>query len=266
MDRKLKRKLAVAATGLVALLGAGGTYAATQGSGKSDRQAFLSDVAKRLHVTPDQLTAALQGALSDRLDKAVAAGKLTRAQADAILAHAKQHGGVGPFFGPGPGFGPAPRPGAGPGPRPGLGLRRHGPPPGFRGGPPPGHLGPGHAGPVRAGLDAAAKYLGLTDAQLIAQLRAGKSLSDVAGARKKSLDGLKSALQAAVKSKLDDAVSARRLTKAQEQRILGELKQRIGDLVTRKIGPRGGPRGGPQAVPRFPSGPAPSRSGQPWVI
>jgi hypothetical protein len=87
-----------------------------------------------------------------------------------------------------------------------------------------------------AGLDAAAKYLGLTDAQLRAQLQSGKSLADVAKARNKPLAGLKSAIEAAVKSDLDKAVSDKRLTQAQEDRILSDLHGRLDEIVNRKLG------------------------------
>ena len=61
------------------LAAAGGAYAATQTSGQNTRQAFLNDVAKRLHVTPQQLTAALNGASIDQLQAEV------RSWADEIL-------------------------------------------------------------------------------------------------------------------------------------------------------------------------------------
>jgi hypothetical protein len=236
MDWTLKRKVVGVAAGLAVLAGAGGAYAVTNRS--NDRQTFLNDVAKRLKVTPDELTAALKGALSDRLAADVAAGRLTQAEADRIKKETEQHGGV-PFgggrFGGGPG-GPG-----GPG-RPG------GPPP-FAGPPPPG--GPPGAppfgphppdGPFMAGLDTAAKYLGLTDAQLRTRLMSGKSLADVAAAQHKDVSGLKSAIEAAVKSRLDKAVADKRLTQAQEDKIVADLHGRLGDIVNRK-GPAGPPPG-----------------------
>src|SRR5207302_573533 len=82
MQSMLKRKAVIGtATLAVAALG-GGAYAATQSS-SNPRQAFLNDVAKRLHVTPQQLQSAVKGAYLDRLQAAVAAGKLTQGQANA---------------------------------------------------------------------------------------------------------------------------------------------------------------------------------------
>jgi hypothetical protein len=55
-------------------------------------------------------------------------------------------------------------------------------------------------------LDAAAKYLGLSDAQLRNQLRSGKSLAQIAEAQNKPVAGLKSAIEAAVASELHDRI------------------------------------------------------------
>src|SRR5204862_3226463 len=108
--------------------------------------------------------------------------KLKDAFAAALAARRQQYGA------PGPG------PGAPPGP-------------GGPGGPPPfGHPPPG---PIGGELDAAAKYLGLTDAQLFARLRSGKSLAQVAADQKKSVDGLKNALDAEFKKRLDEIVNAK---------------------------------------------------------
>src|SRR4029078_5126773 len=81
------------------------------------------------------------------------------------------------------------------------------------------------------GLDAAASYLGLTEAQLRTRLESGKSLADVAKAQDKSLSGLKDAMLADAKTKLAAAVKAGRLTSAEEQRILSGLEQHLDDLI-----------------------------------
>ena len=80
-------------------------------------------------------------------------------------------------------------------------------------------------------LDAAAAYLGLTEAALETQLESGKSLAQVAKDRGKSVDGLIQALVDSATKRLDADVAAGRLTKAQEQQILSGLKQRITDFV-----------------------------------
>ena len=71
---------------------AGGAYAATQSSGPNTRQAFLNDVAKRLHVSPQQLSSALNGATTDQLQAEVKAGQITQAQANALEQRLKNGG------------------------------------------------------------------------------------------------------------------------------------------------------------------------------
>ncbi len=88
--------------------------------------------------------------------------------------------------------------------------------------------------PGRSGeeLAAAATYLGTTPAALITELQAGKTLAQVADATSgKSASGLVDALVAAEKRELDAAVTAGRITQAQEDQIVPMLKARFADLV-----------------------------------
>ena len=96
-------------------------------------------------------------------------------------------------------------------------------------------------------LTAASTYLGLTEAQIRTQLQAGKTLADIATAQGKTAAGLVDALVTAETAQLDQAVKAGHLTAAQEQTILGQLKQRVTDAVNGKLpfGPHGGPGPGP---------------------
>src|SRR5437763_15123830 len=97
MHRILKHKLLVGVTTVALVALGGGAYAATQ-AGTNQRQAFLSDVAKRLNVSPSQLDSALKGAFTDRLNAAVKAGMLTQAQANQSEKRIQNGKGV-PFFG-----------------------------------------------------------------------------------------------------------------------------------------------------------------------
>ena len=223
MPISAKRKLVAGATGLAVLAGTGGAYAATQSSAPSptktraaarvdlaaEQKAFLDDVAKRLNVTRDQLDTAIKGAADARIDAAVAAGKLTKEQGEAMK---KRLAAGAPLLRPGP-----------------LGLG--GPRGGRHGGRP---LGLGFR------LDAASDYLGLSREQLHEQLRDGKSLADVAKAKNKSVDGLKAALKTALTKELDQAVKNKRLTEAQKTKILADIDARL-DEVVNHTGPRGGP-------------------------
>jgi uncharacterized coiled-coil protein SlyX len=116
-----------------------------------------------------------------------------------------------------------------------------------RGQGPHGHGGPGGRG---AAPDAAAiaTYLGLSQAELRTQLRAGKTLAQIAQAQGKSVSGLQDTIYAAAKKRLDQAVASGRLTAAQEQTLLAHLKSRLDDIVNRS-GPR--PRGAGPGAPHF---------------
>jgi hypothetical protein len=94
--------------------------------------------------------------------------------------------------------------------------------------------GPG--GPFVAGFDAAASYLGLTAAQLHDQLESGNSLADIAADKHKSVDGLKKAIEDSARKRLDAAVKDKKITQAQEDRILSGLSSRIDMLVQQKGG------------------------------
>jgi hypothetical protein len=234
---KLNRKLAIGGVVLAAFGAAGGAYAVTN-SGGNGRDAYLNDLATRLHVSRDQLDSALKGAFEDRIDAAVKAGKLTQSEADNIKKKVEQSGVVPGLGGPGPG----PFPGKGPGP----------------GGP---HFGFGFG--IGAAAGDVAKYLGLTQAQLRQQIASGKSLADVAKAQNKPLDGLKSEIQSTAKTQLDKAVAAKKITQEQENNLLDKLKANIDDLVNAKPGQFKGPghfkrqfKGhfGPQSAPAPPPG------------
>jgi hypothetical protein len=73
--------------------------------------------------------------------------------------------------------------------------------------------------------------MGITESQLRTELAGGKSLAQVAQAHGKSAGGLIDALYADAQKKLDDAVSAGRLTQAQETEMLNGLKDRITQVV-----------------------------------
>jgi AraC-like DNA-binding protein len=220
--RILRHRLAIGVVALAFAAAGGGAYAASQ-SGSNPRTPFLNDVARRLNVSPQRLMAAVNAAMVDRLDAAVKDGRLTQAQANAIKQHIEQ-GGMPPFF-----------------MRPGMPFP--GPPAFFFGGAPP--FGP---------LSSAASYLGLSEVQLVTDLRSGQSLAQIAKARGKSVAGLERAMISAIKSRLDQAVKSGRLTKSQEQQLLNAMTSRLRDLIngsgTRSLpGPRWAHPGGPGLIP-----------------
>jgi hypothetical protein len=193
VEKNVKRKMAAGAAALVAVAGGGAAIAATQLSPSEENQAVLNDAASQLGVTPNELSAALKGALEKRIDAAVAAGRITKTQGDEMKERLES--GEFPLFG----FGPGP------------GTFEH------------------HE--IFGGLDAAAAYLGLTEDELRTELDNGKSLAGVAKAHGKTVDGLVQALVADAKQHLDEAVADGHLTKAEEAQMLSRLEQGIRNMV-----------------------------------
>src|SRR6266516_893686 len=89
MRQLSKRTVAVGAAALTVVAG-GAVGGALAASGAFDpaaqRQAFLNDAAGRLGVTSSKLEAALKAAAIDRVDAALAAGQITKVEADAMKA------------------------------------------------------------------------------------------------------------------------------------------------------------------------------------
>jgi hypothetical protein len=200
MKLRVTRIGAVALAGL-ALAGGGAAFAAAQMT-SSDEQAVLDSAAERLGVESQELEDALRAAVVERIDAAVQAGDLTQEQANELKERVEA--GDVPLFG-------------------GFGRFGH------------------HGGPVgfHAIFDAAAEYLGVTEAELRDAREDGRSLADVAEDRGKSVNGLEQAMVAAATSELDEAVSEGRLTSAQRQEMIDELEARIGDMVQETGSPRG---------------------------
>lgn len=204
---KSKRTLAGAAA-LAVAVGAGGAIAASNSSTASGN-GFLARVAGHLGISTEKLEDATKAAAIDQVDADLEAGRITKAQADALKARIEA--GNVPLFG---------------------GPHRFGDRPGGFGG---GHHRGGH-------LSAAADYLGLTVPQLFQKLSGGDSLADVAMAQDKSVDGLKQAMLDDAKKSLDQAVKDGMLTEAQAKEKLDALKSRI-DAVVNGAFPGPGQRG-----------------------
>lgn len=193
---KFKTKSLVAAAAALAAVSAGAALAADKIlTPKQESQAIINDAANQLGVAPSALSDALKSAFKSRVDAAVADGRLTKAQGDALKARIDS--GDVPFFG-----------------GPGRGGSFH---------------GPGHGG--FAELDVAATYLGVTEASLRDSLMSGKSLAQVAKDKNKSVDGLVDAIVAEEKKELAAAVAAGRLTDAQRDSIEQNLPARVKAMV-----------------------------------
>ncbi len=200
MNRSTKIKIVAGAVASIAVAGGGAAIAATQTwSPREESQAVIDDAAGQLGIQPSELSDALRKALENRVDQAVEDGRLTEAQADALKERIDS--GAAPLiFG---GFG-------GPG------------------------FGHGHFGHF-ADLDAAATYLGLTEAELRAELEDGKTLAEIAKGEGKSVSGLVQALVKEAKARIDEVVADGRLTQAQADELEEDLEERITDFVNGEL-------------------------------
>ena len=90
MNPFLNKKLVIAATTVAMLGGTAAALAATQSSSGSGAQAYVNDLAGRLGVTPAALSTAIKAADSDQINAAVAAGRLTQAQATRLAQRIAQ--------------------------------------------------------------------------------------------------------------------------------------------------------------------------------
>jgi hypothetical protein len=200
MKTSTKVKLGAVAAAALAVAGGGVALAATESwSPEEEARAVIDDAASQLGVEPGELSDALKQALKNRVDEAVAAGGLTEEQG-ARLKERIDSSDV-------------------PLPLGVFGLK------GF------GH----HATPLGS-FSSAATYLGLTEVELRSRLADGKTLAEIARDEGKSVDGLVQALVKAAETKIDAAVDAGRLTKAQADEIKADLEERTRDLVNGESG------------------------------
>lgn len=189
-----------------------------QAAGTSLKSLFLDQLAAVLNIQRSALDSAIVTAGARTADTAVQQGTLTQAQADALKARI-QAGDLGAL------------------------LSDHG----DRG-------GRGEIGNVKqAMLDAAAKALGITTAELQTQLRGGQTLAQLAQAHNTTEQAVVNAALAAAKTQLDQNVASGTLTQAQADTIYSQLQQQGANLFTSR-GPGHGGRGRP-ASPTAPQAP-----------
>src|SRR2546429_6274180 len=106
MELSRKSKYVVGIAALLAAAGGGAAaVAASQDTSPSDEsKAIIDDAAGQLGISPDKLGNALKKALADRVDAAVAAGRITKAEGDVLKARI-QADDFPIIGGPGRGFG-----------------------------------------------------------------------------------------------------------------------------------------------------------------
>jgi uncharacterized protein YidB (DUF937 family) len=217
---------------LVAGVAAAGAVAASWVLEPSEEsKAVIDDAASQLGVEPSELSDALKQALKNRIDEAVADGRLTEEQADELKTRVDAD--EFPLVG-------------------GLGMFGRG----FHGGP-----GLGRVGHFEL-LETAASYLGLTEAELREALE-DQTLAEIAEEQGKTASGLVQQLVATQTKRIDEAAADGRITEEQATELKAELNERMQGLVNGELRLRGeGERhrfwpgaGSPRAPPTFFGGP-----------
>jgi hypothetical protein len=191
--------VAVCLAAVVAATGAQGAVAA-------ERPSLAEDIAARLGISVERLREATRAALNARIDAAVAAGKLTPERAARLKERVANARGLG------------------------LGLWR-----GFAKQQKAFH---GRLVAKAKGIGSAADYLGMTRAELRAELREGTSLAQIAVAEGKTVAGLVAAMLAPAKERLAKAVDNDRITQARADELLDRLEERLEKLVQRTFAAR----------------------------
>jgi polyhydroxyalkanoate synthesis regulator phasin len=196
--------------------GPGGMRGAMQGL-KDIMGQHETVLAQKLNITVDKLKAAQKAARDELVDQAVAAGKLTKAQADAIKSGQKPSGGPG-----GPG-------GAG------------------------GLMGPGglHDG-IGDAMKAAATALKTTPEELRAALRNGQSLAEFAQSKGIGRDALRSTIMGSVQNEVNAAVRDGKITAQQGTAIIEGVSKSLDRLLDQKFGGPGQNRPGQGVRPGQP--------------
>jgi hypothetical protein len=189
--RSRKALVVMVLVGVVsALLVAGTTFAQTaptaEQQGKTGYQEFFLDrLASLLGVSRDSLDGALKHARDDTADQALQDGRITQEQAERIKAREG--------FWSGPGF---------------IGPKR-------------GDAGRTAVGAGIRSLDVVSQALGMTSQELLAELRAGRTLADLISGRE---DAVRDALVAAAEARFAQAVAAGRMTQEQADRMLEQMR------------------------------------------
>lgn len=177
------------------------TPGAKQNAKAQYRQQFLNSFTSQLGVSQDKLNTAYTAAVDSTVDQAVKDGKLTQDQATKIKARA-QKGFTTNFLN-----------------HKGDHAKDH-----------------KRAFALKSELKVAATTLNLTPAQLKAELKTGKSVSDVAQEHNVPLQNVKTAILNDVKTKLATAVSNHKLTQTRADQINSKVASKIDQFLSKKFG------------------------------
>ncbi len=217
MRRRRSATLGAVFAGLALAVGVGGALA-HDGNGKGGAKAGgktcaerLATIAKAKGVTVEKLQADRKAMATAWVDKALEKKRITAEQAAALKKKIEASDGCAPAV-----FG-------GPGGR------------GHHGGPPPGK-GPGDDRGGHSAGKAILTYLGITQDALRADLKAGKSLAEIATAKGKSVDGLKALITSEMKAPLDKWLADGKLSKERYDKAVAALPKLVDRIVNAKRG------------------------------
>ncbi len=179
-----------------------------------------AEIAKAKGVDLQKVIDAIVAVEKTKIAAAVTAGTMTQAQADGRLANLTAHV-----------TDEVNRLAEGPGGPGGMGKGGHG------------GIGGNHGGPGADDVTAAAKVLGMTDADLTTALQSGKTLATIATAQGVTLQKVIDAIVAADKAEFAAAVKAGTMTQAQADERIANLAAHVTDEVNGVAGGPGGPGG-----------------------
>lgn len=174
----------------------------------------IAQVAKAKGVALQTVIDALVAKQQAHIAEHVAEGKLTQAEADEKLANLEAR--VTEMVN-----------------KTGLPMKGG---PGGRGGP------GGKLGHIKAASEELAAVLNLTTAELVTQLRDGKSLTAIAEAQNVDISKVKEVLTTEFKAHLDEEVASGKHTQAEADEKLAKFTSRLDDMVN-KARPQGGMKG-----------------------
>lgn len=219
--KKLGKFVGIAAAVVVLGLVAVGAVAFAQGpEGESDGsfnyyERFRQTLAGILGISVEEYDSAVEQAQGQVLDEAVTEGWLTQDQADRMRDRMEQAPGMGPW--------------------------------GMKGG---GRHGRGMEGWGTNLVSIAAEELGMDQADLVAELQAGRSIADVASEKGVDPQAIADAYLAQLGERLSQAVENGRITQDQADSMLEQAREHVTDQLNgtwEGCGPRGfhGMRGTP---------------------
>lgn len=180
---------------LAALLLGGTAFAQTSTDDSDLGQTFLDRLAGKLGLTSDELESTIKETQEEVIDDAVADGKLTQEQGDALKQRVESADGLVPIL--------------------------------------PGRHALGRFAFRQLDIDLAtiAAELDMTTDELRAELESGSTLSEVITAHGSTVEAVVEALVADARTGLDEAVANGSLTQAQADQILANLPDRLTQMI-----------------------------------